>query len=168
MCSQYAVVLIKCQISCLYRYVWKQPHESVKAFFEPAIFLLRYLGFAQFHGVMETQLLMCSIHPLPTQVRRSDRSSRTDRGRKQKAKSADFCVVVFFFFCSITIIMSRQWESQDGHNVRPRWSVSELFRRLWIPTVSHTSRPSAECVDVLLVPFTLDLLLDLPQRKQRQ
>lgn len=76
--------------------------------------------------------------------------------------------VEFFVFCSITIIMSRQGESQDGKDMRPRWRVSGLFRPRWILTVSHTNRPSAERVDVLLVPFTLDLLLDVPQRKQRQ
>lgn len=57
---------------------------------------------------METQLLMFSIHH----------------------KS-----VHFFPFCFTAIIMGWHGESQDGSNMRPWWSVSVLFRRLWILTV---------------------------------
>lgn len=57
----------------------------------------------------------------------------------------------------------------ESLKMEPTWGQEEVISsRLRILSVSHTNRPSAERVDVLFVSFMLELLLDVPQRKQRQ
>lgn len=62
--------------------------------------------------------VMCSIYPLPTQVRDAIKAAgMTETGDRRPNLLIS---VEFFFFYSITIIMSQHRESQDGHNMRPR------------------------------------------------